>query len=47
MPLRGHGRGGRPDISVLEDYVPNLAVYAGRNQSTTLTAFLRSITRPT
>jgi len=32
-----------PDISVLESYVPNLAVYAGRNQSTTLTAFLRGI----
>jgi iron complex outermembrane receptor protein len=34
---------GAPDISVLEDYVPNLAVYAGRNQSTTITAFLRGI----
>ncbi|MEM9557453.1 MAG: TonB-dependent receptor [Acidobacteriota bacterium] len=34
---------GAPDISVLENYVPNLAVYAGRNQSTTLTAFLRGI----
>ena len=34
---------GAPDISVLQDYVPNLSVYAGRNQSTTLTAFLRGI----
>jgi iron complex outermembrane receptor protein len=32
-----------PDISVLQSYVPNLSVYAGRNQSTTLTAFLRGI----
>ncbi len=32
-----------PDISVLQGYVPNLSVYAGRNQSTTLTAFLRGI----
>jgi len=32
-----------PDISVLQSYVPNLAVYAGRNQSTTLTAFMRGI----
>jgi iron complex outermembrane receptor protein len=32
-----------PDISVLQSYVPNLAVYAGRNQSTTLTVFLRGI----
>lgn len=34
---------GAPDISVLQDYVPNLSVYAGRNQSTTLTAFMRGI----
>jgi outer membrane receptor protein involved in Fe transport len=34
---------GAPDISVLQSYVPNLAVYAGRNQSTTLTVFLRGI----
>jgi iron complex outermembrane recepter protein len=34
---------GSPDISVLQNYVPNLSVYAGRNQSTTLTAFLRGI----
>jgi iron complex outermembrane receptor protein len=32
-----------PDISVLQNYVPNLAVYAGRNQTTTLTAFMRGI----
>lgn len=32
-----------PDISVLQNYVPNLSVYAGRNQSTTLTAFMRGI----
>lgn len=32
-----------PDISVLQSYVPNLSVYAGRNQSTTLTAFMRGI----
>ncbi|HEX9798867.1 MAG TPA: TonB-dependent receptor [Thermoanaerobaculia bacterium] len=31
------------DISELQTSVPNLAVYAGRNQSTTLTAFLRGI----
>ena len=34
---------GAPDISVLQNYVPNLSVYAGRNQSTTLTAFMRGI----
>jgi iron complex outermembrane recepter protein len=34
---------GAPDISVLQSYVPNLSVYAGRNQSTTLTAFMRGI----
>jgi len=34
---------GAADISVLQDYVPNLTVYAGRNQSTTLTAFMRGI----
>ncbi|MDX1631470.1 MAG: TonB-dependent receptor, partial [Thermoanaerobaculia bacterium] len=32
-----------PDISVLQDYVPNLSVYAARNQSTTMTAFMRGI----
>ncbi|HUO86171.1 MAG TPA: TonB-dependent receptor, partial [Thermoanaerobaculia bacterium] len=32
-----------PDISVLQSYVPNLSVYAGRNQSSTLTAFMRGI----
>jgi iron complex outermembrane receptor protein len=31
------------DISELQQQVPNLAVYQGRNQSTTLTAFLRGI----
>ena len=31
------------DISELQGQVPNLAVYQGRNQSTTLTAFLRGI----
>src|SRR5690242_41914 len=31
------------DISELQTQVPNLAVYQGRNQSTTLTAFLRGI----
>jgi len=34
---------GASDISVLQNYVPNLSVYAGRNQSTTLTAFMRGI----
>ncbi len=34
---------GAPDISVLASYVPNLTVYGGRNQSTTLTAFMRGI----
>lgn len=34
---------GSPDISVLQNYVPNLSVYSGRNQSTTLTAFMRGI----
>ena len=31
------------DISELEAYVPNLSIYQGRNQSTTLTAFMRGI----
>jgi iron complex outermembrane recepter protein len=31
------------DISELQTQVPNLAIYQGRNQSTTLTAFLRGI----
>jgi iron complex outermembrane recepter protein len=31
------------DLSELQTQVPNLAVYQGRNQSTTLTAFLRGI----
>ena len=31
------------DISELQQYVPNLAIYQGRNQSTTMTAFIRGI----
>lgn len=31
------------DISELQGYVPNLSIYQGRNQSTTLTAFLRGV----
>lgn len=31
------------DISELQTQVPNLAIYQGRNQSTTLTAFMRGI----
>src|SRR5436309_700487 len=31
------------DISELQTEVPNLAIYQGRNQSTTLTVFLRGI----
>jgi iron complex outermembrane receptor protein len=31
------------DISELQSVVPNLSIYAGRNQSTTLTAFMRGI----
>jgi iron complex outermembrane receptor protein len=31
------------DISELQTQVPNLAIYQGRNQSTTLTAFLRGV----
>ncbi len=31
------------DISELQETVPNLSIYAGRNQSTTLTAFMRGI----
>ncbi|MEN8163009.1 MAG: TonB-dependent receptor [Acidobacteriota bacterium] len=31
------------DISELQAYVPNLSIYQGRNQSTTLTAFMRGI----
>ncbi len=34
---------GAPDISALQNDVPNLSIYAGRNQSTTLTVFLRGI----
>jgi len=30
-------------ISELEGYVPNLSIYQGRNQSTTLTAFVRGV----
>jgi len=32
-----------PDITVLQGYVPNLSIYQGRNQSTTLTAFMRGV----
>jgi iron complex outermembrane receptor protein len=31
------------DISALQGYVPNLSIYQGRNQSTTLTAFIRGV----
>ncbi len=31
------------DISELQNDVPNLSIYAGRNQSTTLTAFIRGV----
>jgi iron complex outermembrane receptor protein len=31
------------DISVLQQYAPNVSIYQGRNQSTTLTAFIRGI----
>ena len=31
------------DISELQGYVPNLSIYQGRNQSTTLTAFIRGV----
>ena len=31
------------DIAVLQEYTPNLSIYPGRNQSTTLTAFMRGI----
>jgi iron complex outermembrane receptor protein len=31
------------DISEIQSSVPNLSIYAGRNQSTTLTAFMRGI----
>jgi iron complex outermembrane receptor protein len=31
------------DISELQEDVPNLSIYAGRNQSTTLTAFIRGV----
>src|SRR5687767_6440725 len=34
---------GTADISELQGEVPNLSIYAGRNQSTTLTAFLRGV----
>ena len=32
-----------PDISEMQNQVPNLSLYAGRNQSTTLTVFLRGV----
>jgi iron complex outermembrane receptor protein len=31
------------DISVLQGFAPNLSIYQGRNQSTTLTAFIRGV----
>jgi iron complex outermembrane receptor protein len=31
------------DISVLQQYAPNVSIYQGRNQTTTLTAFIRGI----
>jgi iron complex outermembrane receptor protein len=31
------------DISELQQFVPNLSIYQGRNQSTTLTAFIRGV----
>ncbi|MCG6948934.1 MAG: TonB-dependent receptor plug domain-containing protein, partial [Acidobacteria bacterium] len=31
------------DISELDAYVPNVSIYQGRNQSTTLTAFIRGV----
>jgi iron complex outermembrane receptor protein len=31
------------DISILQDYTPNMSIYEGRNQSTTMTVFLRGI----
>ena len=34
---------GAVDISEIQAEVPNLSIYAGRNQSTTLTAFMRGI----
>jgi iron complex outermembrane receptor protein len=34
---------GAADISQIQSSVPNLSIYAGRNQSTTLTAFMRGI----
>ena len=34
---------GAEDISDLQIAVPNLSIYAGRNQSTTLTAFMRGV----
>ena len=34
---------GVEDLSELQAEVPNLSIYAGRNQSTTLTAFMRGI----
>ena len=30
-------------INELEGYIPNLSIYQGRNQSTTLTAFIRGV----
>ncbi|HEX9668455.1 MAG TPA: TonB-dependent receptor [Thermoanaerobaculia bacterium] len=32
-----------PDIGALQSYVPNLSIYQGRNQTTTLTAFMRGV----
>lgn len=34
---------GTADLSEIQGYAPNLSVYPGRNQSTTLTAFVRGI----
>lgn len=34
---------GAADISEIQSWVPNLSIYPGRNQSTTLTAFVRGI----
>ncbi|MCB1056516.1 MAG: Plug domain-containing protein, partial [Acidobacteria bacterium] len=34
---------GASDISEIQADVPNLSIYAGRNQSTTITAFMRGI----
>lgn len=34
---------GAEDISAIQESVPNLSIYSGRNQSTTLTVFLRGV----